>query len=636
MSHSLLSQISAPEDLQKFSLEELNELAEEIRTTIIDTLSVNGGHLASNLGIVEATLALHRTFSSPVDKLIFDVSHQCYPHKLLSGRRERFSTLRRFKGISGFTHPLESVHDHFHAGHAGTALSLALGLAKNRDLSQRDEHIIPILGDASLTCGLTLEALNNIPKQLRRFIVILNDNKMSISKSVGAITHILSRFFNNPRSNRIYLEIESFLAKVPGCGETLAKQGHKLKESLKNLVSAAPFFEQFGLAYVGPIDGHDIKKMIDLFESLKECSHPVVVHLVTEKGRGMGAASQNPISYHGVKPFDKITGQFLASSGKATTFPKVFGKHLLAMAENDPSLVTVTPAMAAGSCLEELLQKFPERCLDVGIAEGHAVTLCGGMAYGKKMKIVCSIYATFLQRAFDNLFHDVCLQEAPVLFALDRAGLAGADGTTHNGIYDISFLNAMPNMVICQPRDGQLLKELLESAFLWNRPTAVRYPNLPTNESFKPLQKRELGVGEVLAQGEDIALIALGHMCSLALEVREQLLNHGLRATVIDPIFVKPLDSDLFLKTLSTHRFVATIEEHSLNGGLGMIFNSFVARNQFNSVEVLNFGIPDTFVAHGSHKELLQELSLDSASLTKQILRHFSFKPAPLFSAGKV
>ena len=623
MTSSHLSRVNSPEDLKNLSIKELQTLSQEIRTAIIDTLAINGGHLASNLGIVELTLALHKVFNSPVDKFLFDVSHQSYTHKLVTGRKDKFSKIRLFKGLAGFTNPKESHHDHFHAGHAGTALSLALGLAKNRDLSKRNEHIIPIFGDAALTCGLTLEALNNIPKELKRFIVILNDNEMSISNNVGAITNILSRFVNHPRSNKIYQELESLVAKVPGVGDTLAKQGHKLKESLKNLVSTAPFFEQFNLSYVGPIDGHDVKKLIDVFEALKEVDHPVIVHVLTKKGKGMKTASQNPTSYHGVKPFDKVTGKFLAPSSNAPTFPKIFGRHLLQMAESDPSLVAVTPAMSAGSCLDEFMEKFPERCLDVGIAEGHAVTFSGGIAYGKKMKVVTSIYATFFQRAFDNLFHDVCLQESPVVFALDRAGLSGPDGSTHHGIYDISFLNAMPNQVICQPRDGHVLKELLESAFHWNRPTAIRYPNLTTEEREAPIEKRELGIGEVLVEGKEVALIALGHMCNTALEVREHLHHHGVQATIVDPVFVKPLDADLFLHILSTHKYIVTIEEHALSGGFGSIFNSFVVRNQFNGHHIFNFGIPDTFVAQGSRGELLKEMGLDAPSITKQILKQF-------------
>lgn len=627
MSRCILNEIEQPKDLKNLSITELKQLAEEIRQKIIDVLSINGGHLASNLGIVELTIALHKVFQSPEDKFIFDVSHQSYPHKLLTGRRDKFHKIRQFKGLCGFCNPKESPHDHFFAGHAGTALSLGLGMAKNRDLTKRKEHILPILGDAALTCGLTLEALNNVPKDLQRFIVVLNDNNMSISNNVGAITNILSRFLNNPTSNKIYQEIESLLGKIPGYGNVLAKHGHKVTESLKNLVSTAPFFEQFGLAYVGPLDGHDIEKIIATLEALKNTNKPVLLHVLTEKGKGMDTAMLNPISYHGCKPFDKITGKFLASSSTKPTFPQIFGRHILKMAENDPSLVAVTPAMPAGSCLDDFMKKFPERCIDVGIAEGHSVTYCGGIAYGKKMKVVAAIYATFLQRALDNLFQDVCLQELPIIFAIDRAGISGPDGSTHHGIYEIGFLNAMPNMVICQPRNGHVLKELLESSFSWNRPTAIRYPNMSTEECDKPIEKRELGTAEILAEGKDLAIIALGHMCDSALQVRELLKKEGLDATVIDPVFLKPLDADLFCRILLTHKHIVTIEEHSLSSGLASIFNSFIVRNGFTNVQVQNFGIPDTFLEQGSHKELIAEIGLNPEAVASQIIKECSFHP---------
>ena len=623
MNTPLLSKIQTPRDLDTLPIESLELLAQEIRTKIIDVLSINGGHLGSNLGIVELSIALHKVFNSPQDKMIFDVSHQSYPHKLLTGRLSKFAKIRQFKGLCGFSHPKESPHDHFYAGHAGTALSLGLGVGKNRDLSERSEHILPILGDASLTCGLTLEALNNIPKDLKRFIVILNDNKMSISQNVGAMTHILSRLVNNPTCNKLYQDIEGLLSKVPGYGQSLIKHGHKLKESIKNLVSSAPFFEQFNLAYVGPVDGHDLGKLISILEALKDCSQPVLLHVMTEKGKGMETAIQNPTLYHGCKPFDKITGLFLPSTASKSTYPQIFGRHLLKMAENDPDLIAITPAMPAGSCLDELMAKFPEKCIDVGIAEGHAVTFSGGIAYGKNKKVVCSIYATFFQRAFDNLFQDVCLQELPVVFAVDRAGISGPDGSTHHGIYDISFLNAMPNMVICQPRDGHVLKELLSSAFSWNRPTAIRYPNMATDEKDAPIEKRELGTAEVLHSGKEIAIIALGHMCQIAIATRAILLTHGIDATIIDPVFVKPLDSDLFYQILLSHKYIVTIEEHALNGGLGMIFNTFILKNKFNHIQVLNFGIPDTFLEYGSHKEILNELGLTPESIALNIFQEF-------------
>ena len=619
----ILNRISQPSDLKSLSIQELELLAEEIRRRIIEVMSVNGGHLTSNLGIVELTIALHRVFESPRDQLIFDVSHQSYPHKLLTGRSHLFSKTRQYKGLCGFSHPKESPHDHFFCGHAGTALSLGLGAAKSRDLSHDTAHIIPILGDASLTCGLTLEALNNVPKNLNRFITVLNDNARSISESVGNIKNILSRLLNNPTSNWIYREIEEILAKIPACGSALEKFGHKMTESMKNLVSHAPFFEEFGFSYVGPIDGHDITKLLTTLEALKNSTRPVLLHVLTVKGKGMPIAIANPIPYHGARPFDLISGKFLPSPSKLPTFPKIFGRHLLSMADQNPNIIAITPAMTAGSCLDDFQQRFPDRCFDVGIAEGHAVTFAGGLASNRTKKVIVCIYATFLQRAFDNVFQDVCMQDFPVIFALDRAYISGPDGCTHHGIYDIAFLNAMPNMVIAQPRNGHLLKELLQSALLWEKPTAIRYPNLETEEPEIPLQYRTLGRGEVLVQGHSLLLIALGHQCETALQVRDLLLLTGIDATIVDPIFIKPLDTELFNHQLLTHSFVVTIEEHAVNAGLGMIFNSFLMQNGWKEVEVLNFGIPDRFIQFGTNTELLKEIGLDAQSIASRILQEW-------------
>ena len=576
----LLEMLNCPSDLKLLKLEDLERLAEEIRQRILNVLSVNGGHLSSNLGIVELTIALHKVFNSPQDKFIFDTSHQSYPHKLLTGRNELFPRLRQYKGLCGFCHPKESKHDAFFAGHAGTALSLALGTAKARDLSKRPDYVLPILGDASLTCGLTLEALNNIPKDLSRFMVVLNDNARSISENVGHIKDVL-------------------------------------------LKDPASFFAPFGLSYIGPIDGHNLEQVIATFEELKNREGPFLVHVMTVKGKGMPMAIANPTPYHGVGPFDLCSGKFLPNPSSKPTFPKIFGRHLLKMAEHDENLVALTPATPAGSCLDAFMKRFPERCLDVGIAEGHAVTFGGGIAADKTKKVVICIYATFFQRAFDNLFQDVCMQDVPVVFALDRSFLSGPDGSTHHGIFDIAFLNAMPRLVLTQARNGHLLKELLESSFSWGKPAAIRYPNLETEEPDLPMQKRPLGRGEILIQGEGLLLISLGHQYATAFRVRELLLTHGIEATIVDPVFIKPLDEELFNTLLLTHPFVATIEEHAVNAGLGMIFNSFLVQNKWKETEVLNFGIPDRFMEFGSHKELLKEVGLDPETIASKILMEF-------------
>jgi 1-deoxy-D-xylulose-5-phosphate synthase len=622
MNEKILESILQPSDIKELTDTQLETLSSEIRERIRHVLSINGGHLASNFGVVELTIALHKVFNSPDDKFIFDVSHQTYVHKLLTGRNDKFDKIRQFKGLCGFSNPKESEHDHFYAGHAGTALSLALGVAKNRDLAKRDEYIIPIIGDATLTCGTALEALNNISKNLKKFIVILNDNNMSISQNVGAITKILSRFLSNPTTNKIYQELDTIVSKIPSYGKALAKQGHKFTESLKNLVSPAAFFEQYGLSYIGPIDGHDIQKLVEVLEGVKDSAWPVIIHVLTKKGQGMTEAINNPVSYHGAKPFNLSTGKFLPGNSTDSSFPKIFGSHLLKMAESDPSLIAITPAMSAGSCLDDFISKFPDRCLDVGIAESHAVTFAGGLAWGKKMKVVVSIYATFLQRAFDNLFHDVCLQELPVVFAIDRAGISGPDGSTHHGIYDISFLNAMPNMIISQPRNGHVLKELLESAFSYGRPTAIRYPNMATIDSTERLEHRPVGKAEILEIGENILIIGLGVMSDTALKVRANLLNEGLMCTVIDPIFIKPLDTEILCRLLATHNMVVTIEEHSVICGMGSIINHFLMTHGYNNIQMMNFGIPETYLEQGSNKEILNEIGLTPEKITERILMY--------------
>ncbi len=616
----ILDSLMHPQKLKNFSTSELMDLSKEIRARIMDVLSITGGHLSSNLGIVELTLALHTVFNSPHDKLIFDVGHQTYVHKLLTGRNPRFPTLRQTDGLSGFSHPPESSHDHFYSGHAGNALSLALGVAKNRDIRGEDAIIIPVLGDAALTCGLTLEAMNNIPRKLRKFLVVLNDNAMSISKNVGAITNILSRFFNSPTANNIYEELTEIVNKIPGYGEIIAKQGNRMKESMKNLISTAPFFEQFGFSYVGPIDGHDIKKLINTFEALKDVDHPTLIHVLTVKGQGMKNAINNPTPYHGAKPFNRATGEFYPPKSLSPTFPKVFGKQILKMADEDPNLVAITPAMPVGSCLDAFMKKYPERCIDVGIAEGHSITYAGGMGHGGKIKVVACIYSSFLQRAFDNIYHDVCIQGSPIVIAIDRGGLATGDGITAQGLFDISYLNAMPGMVITQPRNGQVLKELLESAFDYQKPVAIRYPNLSTLEEDLRVERRELGKGEVLAEGEDIVIISLGHMDQIALEARTLLEKEGITAYVIDPVFIKPLDKELLLPRIKKAQMVITIEEHSLQGGLGSIINNFMMNHGLGHIQVKNFGIPDILIEHGRHQDLLKKYGITPEKVAEAAL----------------
>lgn len=620
-----LKQLKDPAAIKKLSTSELEVLAWSIRDRIIDVMSKNGGHLSSNLGAIELTIALHKVFDSPKDKFIFDTSHQTYTHKILTGRDGRFDTVRKYQGLSGFTSPEESPHDHFFAGHAGTALSLALGVVKTRDLNQETFYVLPVVGDAAFTCGLTHEALNNIPKDLQNLVIILNDNAMSISKNVGAITDILRSFLPHSTSKKIFSHMENALKKICACQTSASRTQEEHKDPWEDLIDTAPFFEQYGLEYTGPIDGHNIETLIATFEKVKTKKGPQIIHVLTNKGHGMEQASKNPTCYHGVRPFEKVTGIFLPQPAKPT-FPKVFGEHMLALAKQHPELVTLTPAMPVGSCLVELMDEFPERCLDVGIAEGHCVTFAGGLALDRTKKVVVSIYATFLQRALDNLFQDVCLQKAPVIFALDRAGLAGGDGATHNGIYDIGFLKGMPNLLIAQPRSGTVLKELLSSALDYSDPIAIRYPNLATENTLQPLQIRQVGKAEVIVEGKDVAIIALGHLIQTAIETRHLLEKEQIFPTIVDPIFIKPLDQHLFRDIFENHSIIITLEEHALSSGFGEIINSFAAQHGYQHVQLINLGIPDRFVEQGSHAELLKELHLDPLSISKKIMSCFSLE----------
>ncbi|MBS0623221.1 MAG: 1-deoxy-D-xylulose-5-phosphate synthase [Verrucomicrobia bacterium] len=613
-------------ELKACSPHELVDVAQTMRKRIIDVMAKNGGHLASNLGSVELTLALHYVFSSPQDRLIFDVSHQCYTHKLLTDRdHARFDRIRKSDGLSGFTQPEESEHDLFFAGHAGTALSLALGMAHSRDLNQGQEHIIPIIGDASLTCGLTLEALNNIPQNLRSFLIILNDNAMSISHNVGGITTILSRLLTKPLAHRFSHALERVLATIPLYGQTFVRQKKSVEEALKGLFGSAAFFEHFGLSYVGPVDGHDVKKLVSLFKALKDQPMPVIVHLQTRKGQGLRLAEEDPVTFHGVKPFNPQTCEFLPVIEKGPAFPKVFGQHLLSMGEKYPKVVVVTPAMSLGSSLDAFFEKYPTRSFDVGIAEGHAVTFCGGLAKTGQSLVVCSIYATFLQRALDNVFHDICLQKLPVIFAIDRAGLATGDGVTHHGIYDMGFLQALPGMVICQPRNGELLIDLLESAPHWKQPVAIRYPNQITTVSTQSPHIRSLGRAEVLTHGDDLLILALGTMVDIAMCVQQSLKEQGIDATVVDPIFIKPLDTELLSNLLLNHQRIVILEEHAMSGGLGSAFCTFVAHHGFDHLQILHLALPDCFFEHGSLNDLYKKTGLTSPQVLSRIHAFFSW-----------
>lgn len=596
------------ENIKKFSPIELEKLSEEIRTRIIAVLAEKGGHLASNIGSVELIVAIHTVFSSPSDKIIFDTSHQTYPHKILTGRNDRFHTIRQYRGLSGFSHPKESPHDHFFAGHAGTALSLALGVAAARDLSGSDEYIIPVLGDAAFSCGLTLEALNNLPRDLKKFIILLNDNDMFISESTGNINEFLRKYV---KQNKEPLEV-------------ILKRLLPSKILTPQPEDRVSFFEHFGLKYIGAINGHDVNAVIKALEYAKSIEAPVIIHTITTKGHGMEKAISSPTLYHGVGCFNLETGDLHKKVSSTLAFPKIFGDYLVEMGHQDPNLTVITPAMPHGACLNTFMQTFPTRSFDVGIAEGHAVTFAAGLAYQKKKRVVVSIYATFLQRALDNLFQDVCLQEIPMILALDRGGFSPSDGSTHHGLFDIGFLKAMPGQVIVQPRDGDLLRDLMHSAFSYNKVVAIRYPNQNTLHTPNYLPKfHPLGQGEVLREGKDLVIVALGHMCQTALDVAHALSLEGIEATVVDPIFVKPLDETLLSQLALNHDYFVTIEEHSITSGLGSIVSSFLSQNSSHHIRLQMFGVPDRFIEHGDYQSLLKEVGLTCEHIKMEIIKKF-------------
>lgn len=614
----ILPAIHGPDDLKKLPLDQLPLLAAEIREEILAVTSVNGGHVGPNLGVVELTIALHRVFSTPKDQFVFDVSHQGYVHKLLTGRQgEQFQKIRKGGGLSGFLTRSESEHDSWGAGHAGTALSAALGMATARDLRGSDEHVAAIIGDAALTCGITMEALNNIAACTKRLIVILNDNEWSIARNVGALSKYLTELITNPVYNRLHEDLGSFLRKVPG-GDSIIRMGSKAKHSAKNIVAPASLFEKYGVRYLGPVDGHDIPLLIKNLEFAREADEPVFLHVITTKGRGYDVAIQHPEKFHGTSPFDIATGRSRSSRGSGTppNYQDVFGDALVGFAAKDKRIVGITAAMPSGTGLSKLAQEAPEQFFDVGIAEEHAVLFAGGLAT-KGFHPVCAIYSTFLQRAFDPIIHDICLQNLPVTFALDRAGLSPNDGPTHHGLFDLAYLRCVPNAIVMQPRHEDELVDMLHTCLATPSPTFIRYPRgaaegVKIKQQPKPV---EIGRAEVLADGNDAAIWALGPMVSDALNIAERLREEdGARVAVVNARFVKPLDRELLLQHAAEKSLLITMEDHVLAGGFG----SAVLETLVDAgcpIPVLRIGWPDRFIEHGSSVDELREahgLSLDT------------------------
>ncbi len=624
----LLSRINSPEDLQPLSIAQLQQLAREIRQEIIETVAANGGHLAPNLGVVELTLALHRVFRAPEDKIVWDVGHQCYAHKLLTGRREEFRTLRKFGGISGFPRPQESPYDAFATGHSSTSISAALGMALARDLQKKKYAVVAVIGDGAMTAGMAFEALNHAGHIQRDLIVVLNDNEMSIARNVGALSRYLTRLRTEPMYSRSKEEIEQLLKKIPAIGPAVVKAVERLKDSLKYLVVPGMFFEELGFKYLGPINGHNIPEMLAVFEQARTGRGPVLVHVITQKGKGYPPAEEKADKFHGIGPFSVETGKS-AAGASPPTYTEVFGETLIQLARQDEKIVAITAAMPSGTGLSKFARLFPERFFDVGIAEQHAVTLGAGLASGG-LKPVVAIYSTFLQRAYDQVLHDVCLQKLPVTFAIDRGGLVGDDGPTHHGVFDYAYLRSIPNMVVMAPKDEDELRHMLKTALDHHGPAAVRYPR--DKGTGCPLtgepEQLPLGRAQTLRDGCDVALVAIGSMVKVAQEAAELLAEHGVDAAVINARFVKPLDEECLTRYALKTRLMITMEEHVLAGGFGSAVLEALERRQVYNCPLFRLGIGDTFVEHGSRDILLAQQGLTAENVVNLVLSNLGVRPA--------
>lgn len=609
-SHStpLLDGIQGPADVKRLAPEQLPQLAAEIRQEILQVTSVNGGHVGPNLGVVELTIALHRVFSTPTDQFVFDVSHQGYVHKLLTGRAgDNFRQIRKTGGLSGFLARDESPHDSWGAGHAGTALSAALGMATARDLLKTDEHVIAVIGDAALTCGISMEALNNVAACTERLIVVLNDNEWSIARNVGALSKYLTELITNPVYNRLHEDVESFLRRVPG-GDSLIRMGSKAKHSAKNIVAPASLFEKYGVRYLGPIDGHNIDLVTKNLEFAKQADEPVFLHIITTKGKGYDVAIRHPEKFHGTSPFDISTGKSKApKTVPAPAYQDVFGDAMVGFATQNPKIIGITAAMPAGTGLTKLQQEAPNQFFDVGIAEEHAVLFAGGLAT-KGFHPVCAIYSTFLQRAYDPIIHDICLQNLPVTFAMDRAGLSPNDGPTHHGLFDLSYLRCVPNATIMQPRHEDELVDMLHTCLNTPSPTFIRYPR-GAAEGVRIKEKpemMEIGRAETLKEGSDLSIWALGPMVGEALRIAERLEEEeGLSVAVVNARFVKPLDAELLCQHAEQVSLLVTMEDNAITGGFGGAVLECLSDAGIRTA-VERIGWPDTFIEHGSSPDALR------------------------------
>lgn len=613
----ILEQIKGPEELKSLPPEDLKTLAGEIREFLIEKISHTGGHLASNLGVVELTIALHTTFNLPVDKIIWDVGHQSYTHKILTGRMAEFDELRQYGGLSGFPKRKESPYDSFDTGHSSTSISAGLGIALGRDLKGQNYKVVSVIGDGALTGGMAYEALNNAARMKRNFIIVLNDNKMSISENVGGMSRYLNGLRTGSGYNDLKKNVADALDRIPVVGSVMIDKIKRTKNSIKQLFIPGMLFENMGITYLGPVDGHNIPAMCKVFKEAQKLDHAVLVHVITRKGKGYRPAEKNPSHFHGVGPFDVETGKPL-SKQQYPSYTDVFSKKICQLGEQYPNLVAVTAAMPDGTGLTAFGKKFPHRFFDVGIAEAHAVTSAAGMA-AAGLRPVVAVYSSFLQRGYDQVLHDVCIQNLPVLFAVDRAGLVGSDGETHQGIFDYSYLTCIPNMSVMAPKNMWELRAMLEFAMEYDSPLAIRYPR---GEAYRGLREFRqpiiYGKGEILYEEQDIALLAVGSMVSTGEHVREKLKKEGFSCSLANGRFVKPLDTELVARLAEKHGLIVTLEENVLQGGYGLAVTAYI-HEHFPHVKVLNVALPDAYVEHGNVSILREGLGIDSDSIIRTL-----------------
>ena len=614
----ILDLIQKPNDIKKVNKEDYNELADEIRECIIENVSTNGGHLSSSLGVVELTMALHLTMNLPKDKILWDVGHQAYAHKILTGRKEAFNTLRQLNGLSGFPSLNESKCDAFGMGHASTSISAALGYVKARELSKDNYTVVSVIGDGALTGGMAYEALNNASLLKSNMIIILNDNEMSISRNVGGISKVLNTTRTSARYNELKDNVKNTLSKIPGCGEEIIGRIHKTKSSIKQLFVPGMIFEDMGLTYLGPVDGHNIERLVKTINMAKKVNHAVVIHVHTTKGKGYPFAERKPSFFHGVDPFDIETGKPV-SREKVTTYSDIFSSSITSMAEKDDKVVAITAAMGAGTGLKKFEKNFPDRFFDVGIAEEHAVTFAAGLA-AQGMRPVFAVYSSFLQRGYDQVLHDVCIQKLPVFFGIDRSGLVGADGETHQGIFDISYLSHIPNMVLMAPKNEKEMPAMMKFALEYNGPIAMKYPRGSVYDGLSEYNAPiELGKSEMIYEGQDVVILAVGNIMEECEKAVQLLKSQGYNPGLVNVRFIRPMDEEMLHVLSKKYSLIVTVEENQLIGGYGQMVSAFLHKNVCKN-QLLTLGISDYFVGHATVNEQREEAGINADSIVKSII----------------